>query len=67
MLSLSRNIGEILLIGDSIEIFVVDVRGGQVRLAIKAPRHIAISRKESAGRRRGTPKQRSAEPRSTLP
>jgi len=46
MLTLSRNIGESLLIGDDIEIYVVNVRGRRARLAIRAPRHITVLRKE---------------------
>ena len=34
------------MIGDDIEIFVVEVRGDKVRLGINAPRHVAVHRKE---------------------
>ena len=34
------------MIGDDIEIFVVEVRGGKVRLGINAPRHVPVHRKE---------------------
>ncbi len=34
------------MIGDDIELTVVDIRGDKVRLGIKAPRHIAVHRKE---------------------
>ncbi|MBP6963475.1 MAG: carbon storage regulator CsrA [Armatimonadetes bacterium] len=46
MLILSRKIGQRIVIGDDVEITVVDVRGEQVRLGITAPRSIAVHRKE---------------------
>src|SRR5947209_15779364 len=46
MLTLTRSIGESIRIGDDIEVHVVEVRGGTVRLGFKAPREIAIHREE---------------------
>jgi carbon storage regulator len=46
MLVLSRQKGETILIGDDIEITVVDTRGDNVRLGILAPREISVHRKE---------------------
>jgi carbon storage regulator len=46
VLTLTRSVGETIRIGDDIEIHVVDVRGGTVRLGFKAPREIAIHREE---------------------
>ena len=46
MLTLTRGVGETVRIGDDIEIHVVEVRGGTVRLGFKAPREIAIHREE---------------------
>ena len=34
------------MIGDEVEITIVDVRGDKVRLGISAPRSIAVHRKE---------------------
>lgn len=34
------------MIGDDVEIVIVDVRGDKVRLGINAPRSIAVHRKE---------------------
>jgi carbon storage regulator len=46
MLVLSRQRDETIMIGDDIEITVVDVRGDKVRLGINAPARIAVHRKE---------------------
>ncbi|MCZ6836420.1 MAG: carbon storage regulator CsrA [Planctomycetota bacterium] len=46
MLVLSRQRDETIMIGNDIELTVVDIRGDKVRLGIKAPSHIAVHRKE---------------------
>ena len=46
MLVLSRQRDETIMIGDDIELTVVDIRGDKVRLGIKAPSEIAVHRKE---------------------
>lgn len=46
MLVLSRQRDETIMIGDDIEITVVDIRGDKVRLGINAPSRIAVHRKE---------------------
>ena len=46
MLVLSRKPGQALRIGAHIEIRVVALQGGQVRLAIKAPPEVSIHREE---------------------
>lgn len=46
MLVLSRQRDETIMIGDEIELTVVDIRGDKVRLGIKAPTRIAVHRKE---------------------
>lgn len=46
MLCLSRKKGEQIRIGDNIVISVIEVRGDKVRLAIDAPRDIAVHRQE---------------------
>ncbi|MEE9404405.1 MAG: carbon storage regulator CsrA [Algisphaera sp.] len=46
MLVLSRQRDETIMIGDDVEITVVDVRGDKVRLGINAPRSIQVHRKE---------------------
>jgi len=46
MLVLSRQRDETIVIGDEIEITVVDIRGDKVRLGITAPAHIPVHHKE---------------------
>ena len=46
MLVLSRKKDESIIIGDDVEITIVDVRGDKVRLGINAPRSISVHRKE---------------------
>ena len=46
MLVLSRKKGESLIIGENIELQVVDIQGDKVRLGINAPRDVSILRKE---------------------
>src|SRR3546814_9119028 len=46
MLVLSRQRDETIMIGDDIELTVVDIRGDKVRIGIKAPTHVAVHRKE---------------------
>lgn len=46
MLVLSRQRDETIMIGDHIEVTVVDVRGDKVRIGINAPTSVAVHRKE---------------------
>lgn len=46
MLILQRKEGESLLIGDEVEVTVLSVEAGRVRLAIQAPRSVTILRSE---------------------
>jgi carbon storage regulator len=46
MLVLSRQKDESIIIGDDVEIIIVDVRGDKVRLGITAPKSISVHRKE---------------------
>ena len=46
MLVLTRKLGESITIDDHIKIVVVQVKGKQVRLGIKAPRETKIHREE---------------------
>lgn len=46
MLVLSRQRDETIMIGDDIEITIVDIRGDKVRVGIIAPKEISVHRKE---------------------
>ncbi len=46
MLVLTRHKNETIMIGDDIEISVLDIKGEQVRIGIQAPKQISIYRKE---------------------
>src|SRR5947207_5007762 len=46
MLVLSRQRDETIMIGDDIEVTVVDIRGDKVRIGINAPKEISVHRKE---------------------
>ncbi len=46
MLVLSRQKDESIIVGDDVEITIVDVRGDKVRLGITAPKSISVHRKE---------------------
>lgn len=46
MLVLSRMRDEVVMIGDNVEIVIVDIRGDKVRLGIQAPTDIPVHRRE---------------------
>ena len=46
MLILTRRLGETILIGDDIEVTIVDIKGNQVRIGIQAPKDVDIVREE---------------------
>lgn len=46
MLVLSRQRDESIMIGDDVEVVIVDIRGDKVRLGIMAPRNIPVHRME---------------------
>ncbi|MFH1810625.1 MAG: carbon storage regulator [Pseudomonadota bacterium] len=50
MLQLTRKEGERIVIGDGIEVVVLGVSRGEVRLGVRAPRSVAILRGEIADR-----------------
>jgi len=46
LLILTRKVGESVAIGDDIQISVVEIKGTQVKLGIRAPREISVHRQE---------------------
>ena len=50
MLVLSRNVGQIIKIGDDIEIHILNADRGQIRIGINAPKSVNVVRSELIGR-----------------
>ena len=46
MLALARKSNESIMLGNDIEITVLEIKGDQVKLGIKAPKSVSIYRKE---------------------
>lgn len=46
MLILTRRVGETLMIGDSVSVTVLGVKGNQVRIGITAPKDVSVHREE---------------------
>jgi carbon storage regulator len=46
MLILTRRIGEAIIIGDDVEINILDVKGSHVKIGIDAPKEISVHREE---------------------
>lgn len=46
MLVLSRKVGQVIMIGDNIEVTVVEIKGNNIKLGIKAPIEIPVARTE---------------------
>ncbi len=46
MLVLTRKLHQSIVIGDGIEVVILEIRGEQVRIGIKAPKNVSVHRKE---------------------
>jgi carbon storage regulator len=46
MLVITRCIGETINIGDDTEVTILDIRGNQIRIGIKAPKDVSVHREE---------------------
>jgi carbon storage regulator len=46
LLILTRKVGESIAIGDDIQVSVVEIKGTQVKLGIRAPKDVTVHREE---------------------
>ena len=46
MLALARKVNESIMFGNDIEITVLEIKGDQIKLGVKAPKSVPIYRKE---------------------
>ena len=46
MLVLTRRVGQNLVINDNIEVFVLGVKGNQVKFGVNAPKDVPVHREE---------------------
>ncbi len=46
MLILTRKVGESIMIGDSVEVKILGLRAGQVKIGIEAPKDLQVHREE---------------------
>jgi carbon storage regulator len=46
MLILSRKVNEKIMIGDDISVFIIEIRGDQVRIGVDAPKNVKVFRQE---------------------
>ena len=46
MLALARKVNESIMIGNDLEITVLEIKGDQIKLGVKAPKSVPIYRKE---------------------
>ena len=62
MLILTRKVGESIMIGESVEVKVLGVRAGQIKIGIDAPRDLEVHREEIYERIRA---EENGKPRAT--
>ena len=67
MLVLTCKVGQIIHLGDNITLEVVEVRHDKVRLAIVAPRHVPVWRKELVAEGQPLPPALSLRPQRAPP
>ena len=46
MLILTRKVGQAIIIGENVEIKILEIDDGQIKLGITAPKNISVLRKE---------------------
>lgn len=62
MLVLSRGVGESIVIGDDIEVFLIHSDRGKARIGIKAPKNVVVNRREIADRLLAEKKEEPKQP-----
>jgi carbon storage regulator len=64
MLVLTRKLGEVIRVGDTVTVRVLEVKGNQVRLGVEAPAEVRIYREEiyRAIRKESAERAEDAEP-----
>ncbi|MDQ6964811.1 MAG: carbon storage regulator CsrA [Mariprofundales bacterium] len=67
MLILTRKQGEVITIGDQVQIKVLSIKGGQVRLGVDAPDSVRINREEVYLSRAEGSKDSGAQDESRVP
>lgn len=62
MLILTRRTGESIMIGDSVEVKVLGIRAGQVKIGVEAPKDMPVHREEIFNRIREEERQLPSRP-----
>jgi len=57
MLILNRRVGENIVIGDDITVTVLGVSRNQIKIGVKAPKHVSVHREEIYARIQSEKKQ----------
>lgn len=50
MLILTRKVGEAIVIDEHTTVTLLEIKGGQIKLGVKAPNHVAVHRQEVLAR-----------------
>ena len=66
MLILARRVNQSVMIGDDIEVKIVHLQGGQVKIAIDAPREVSVIRKELLERDSPSTQHERAQPKAEV-
>ena len=53
MLVLTRKVGQKVMIGDNIEVTILAINGGQIKVGIAAPKSVDVDREEIRKRKQG--------------